>query len=59
MNEDNPSNYRSACGKLDAFIKKVSTNERHGMLTADQADDLGTQAKDIRNEIFLILRAIF
>jgi hypothetical protein len=45
--------------QLDAFIKKVSTNGRHGMLTADQADDLGTYAKDIRNEIFLILRAIF
>jgi hypothetical protein len=39
LNEDNPNNDRSACGKLDAFIKKVSTNDRHGILTADQAGD--------------------
>jgi hypothetical protein len=47
LNDDNPNNDRSACGKLDAFIKKVSTNDRHGILTADQAGDLRTQAKDI------------
>jgi Tol biopolymer transport system component len=51
LNDDNPNNDKAACGMLDAFIKLVNVNERLNMLTADQADDLRTQAQDIRNAL--------
>jgi hypothetical protein len=52
LTDDNPNNDESACGKLDAFIDQVNANERRGdTLTADQADDLRTQAEDIRDEL--------
>ena len=43
----------AGCGRLGAFINKVDTAaERHDTLTAEQADDLRTQAEDIiRNEL--------
>jgi hypothetical protein len=34
-----------------AFINQVDANERRGTLTADQADDLRTQAQDIRDAL--------
>jgi hypothetical protein len=49
LNDSNPNNDISACGRLGAFINQVDTNERGDTLTADQADDLITQAEDIRN----------
>jgi hypothetical protein len=52
LNDDNPNNDGSACGKLGAFINQVNANERRGgTLTADQADDLRTQAEDIRDAL--------
>jgi hypothetical protein len=53
LTDDNPENDESACGRFDTFINQVNANERHDMLTADQADDLRTQAEDIRNELLL------
>ena len=46
---DNPNNDKAACGKLGAFINQVDTaaEGRGDTLTADQADDLRTQAEDI------------
>ena len=50
LNDNNPNNDdESACGKLGALINQVDAAERRGTLTADQADDLRTQAEDIRN----------
>jgi PKD repeat protein len=50
LNDNNPNNDESACGKLGAFInQQVNANERRGTLTADQANVLRTQAEDIRN----------
>jgi hypothetical protein len=51
LNDNNPNNDEAACGELGAFINQVNDNERRGTLTADQADDLRTQAEDIRNEL--------
>ena len=51
LNDDNPENDISACGRLDAFIREVNTAERRGTLTEDQANDLRTQAADIRTEL--------
>jgi hypothetical protein len=47
LNDDNQNNDESACGELGAFINQVNVAERRDMLTADQADNLRTQAEDI------------
>jgi hypothetical protein len=50
LTDNNPNNDKSAvCGRLGAFINQVdAASERRGdTLTADQADDLRTQAEDI------------
>src|SRR5919109_469228 len=48
LDDNNPNNDKAAaCGKLGAFIKLVNANERLNMLTADQADELRTQAEVI------------
>jgi hypothetical protein len=49
LNDDNPNNDNSACGRFGAFINQVNATERRGSLTAVQADDLRTQAGDIRD----------
>jgi hypothetical protein len=50
LSDDNPNNDNSACGKLGAFINQVNAAERRDdTLTADQADELRTQAEDIRD----------
>jgi PKD repeat protein len=49
LNDDNPNNDRSACGRLGAFINQVNAAERRGTLTEDQASDLRIQAEDIRD----------
>jgi hypothetical protein len=53
LTDDNPSNDESACDRFDSFINKVDAAERRddNMLTAEQADELRTQAEDIRNEL--------
>jgi Tol biopolymer transport system component len=51
LNDDNPNNDKAVCGKLGAFINQVNANERRGTLTADQADELRTQAEGIRNKL--------
>jgi hypothetical protein len=52
LSDDNPNNDKAAaCGKLGAFMNQVNASERRDTLTADQADDLRTQAEDIRNEL--------
>jgi hypothetical protein len=47
LNDNNPNNDELACDELGAFINQVNAAERRGTLTADQADDLRTQAEDI------------
>jgi hypothetical protein len=47
LTDDNPNNDEPACGKFDSFINQVNAAERRDTLTADQADDLRTQAEDI------------
>jgi hypothetical protein len=55
--KDNPSNDESACGTFDTFINQVDAAERRdnddNTLTADQADELRTQAEEIRDELLL------
>jgi YVTN family beta-propeller protein len=51
LNDDNPNNDRAVCGKLGAFINQVDANERRDTLTVDQADELRTQAENIRNNL--------
>jgi hypothetical protein len=51
LNDNNLNNDESACGTLGAFINQVNANERRDTLTAEQADDLRTQAGDIRDEL--------
>jgi WD40-like Beta Propeller Repeat/HYR domain len=51
LNDDNPNNDKAVCGKLGAFINQVNANERRDTLTANQADDLRTQAEDIRDAL--------
>jgi hypothetical protein len=43
------------CGRLGAFINKVDGDERHDddTLTTDQADELRTQAEEIRDVLLL------
>jgi hypothetical protein len=45
LNDDNPNNDNAVCGKLGAFINQVNAAERRGALTAQQADELRTQAE--------------
>ena len=47
LTDGNPNNDESACGRFDTFINQVNANERRDRLTAEQADDLRTQAEDI------------
>jgi hypothetical protein len=47
LSDDNPRNDASACNIVGAFMERVDADERRGMLTADQASGLGTQAEDI------------
>ena len=52
LDDNNPNNNdQSACGRLGAFINKVDAAERHNTLTAEQADDLRTQAQDLMNQL--------
>jgi hypothetical protein len=52
LSDDNPNNDKAVCGKLGAFINQVNAAERSVTLTADQADELRTQAEDtIRNKL--------
>jgi hypothetical protein len=51
LNDDNPNNDVSVCGKLGAFINQVNANERRGTLTADDANVLRTQAEDVRDAL--------
>jgi hypothetical protein len=53
LSDNNPNNDESAaCGRLGAFINQVNAAaERRDRLTAHQADDLRTQAEDIRNKL--------
>jgi len=51
LNDDNPNNDRLACNRLDVFIREVNVAERRGDITAVQANDLITQAEDIRSEL--------
>ena len=53
LNDNNPNKDKAACGKLSAFINQINANERRGTLTADQADDLRTQAEEIRDVLLL------
>jgi hypothetical protein len=56
LNDDNPNNDQSACGKLGTFTNQVNAAERRDSddtLTAEQADELRTQAEDIRGELLL------
>jgi hypothetical protein len=55
LTDDNPSNDESACGRFDSFINQVNAAESHDddMLTAEQADDLRTQAEEIRDVLLL------
>ena len=56
LSDDNPNNDGSACGRFDSFINKVNAAERRdndNTLTADQADELRTQAEEIKDELLL------
>jgi PKD repeat protein len=56
LGDINPNNDESACGKLGAFINQVNAaaeRRNNGTMTADQADDLRTQAEDIRDELLV------
>jgi hypothetical protein len=56
LGDINPNNDELACGTLDAFINKVNAaaeRRNNGTMTADQADDLRTQAEDIRDELLV------
>jgi PKD repeat protein len=49
LSDSNTRNDASACNMFGAFINQVNANERRDTLTEDQADDLRTQAADIRD----------
>jgi hypothetical protein len=49
LTDDNPNNDMAVCGMLTAFIKHVNVYERLDTLPAEPADDLRTQAQNIRN----------
>jgi hypothetical protein len=52
LSDDNPNNNESASGRLGAFMNQVDTAaERRDTLTRDQADNLRTQAEDIRTKL--------
>jgi hypothetical protein len=57
LSDENPNNDQSACGRFDSFINKVNAaaERRDGddTLSADQADELRTQAEEIRDELLL------
>jgi Tol biopolymer transport system component len=52
LSDNNPNNDESACSRFGAFINQINANERRDTLTADQADELRTQAEEIR-DLFL------
>jgi hypothetical protein len=51
LDDDNPNNDKAACGKLGAFINQVNANESRGTLTAEEVDELRTQAEAIMNQL--------
>jgi hypothetical protein len=52
LSDKNPNNDESAaCGRLGAFINQINANERRDTLTADQADELRTQAEEVRSQL--------
>jgi hypothetical protein len=51
LSDDNPNNDESTCDDLGTLIDQVNANETRNTLTADQADELRTQAEDIRNQL--------
>ena len=51
LNDDNPNNDVSACGRLGAFLNQVDAAERRGAISEQQASDLRTQAEDIRSDL--------
>jgi hypothetical protein len=51
LNDGNTENDSSACNRLGAFIREVNAAEGRGDITEEQADDLRTQAEDIRSEL--------
>lgn len=51
LNDGNPNNDSAACGKLTAFIIQVNTMEHQGNLTTQQANELRTEANDIKNSL--------
>jgi hypothetical protein len=52
-NIDTNNDKAAVCGKLGAFVNQVDSAERRDRLTADQADNLRTQAEDIRDALLL------
>jgi hypothetical protein len=51
LSDDNSRNDASACNIFGAFMERVDADERRGMLRADQAADLRTQAEVIMNQL--------
>jgi hypothetical protein len=51
LDDGNPNNDSSVCGKLDAFLEKVDQNEAQGKLSAAQAEELRTTAEAIMDDI--------
>jgi DNA-binding beta-propeller fold protein YncE len=51
LNDGNPSNDSSVCGKLDAFISEINQKEQSGDLTSEQALNLRKLAVQINSTI--------
>jgi len=49
LNDDNIRNDAGACNMFSAFMQRVDADDRRDVMTSDQADDLTTQAEEIRN----------
>jgi hypothetical protein len=51
LDDNNPNNDESAYDELGALINQVNANERRDTMTAEQADNLRTQAEGIMNQL--------
>jgi hypothetical protein len=51
LSDNDPTNDKDACAKLDSFIQQVNAKEQNGQLTFQQATILRTQATAIQSSI--------
>jgi hypothetical protein len=51
LTDNDPTNDKDVCSKLNSFLQQVSSKEKNGLLTSQQAGDLRSQATTIMTDL--------